>query len=741
MLLFFTEVRLRCVERMAEKLTLAKALRFAVAAALVSAAAQAAFESLRERGLHLAAHVGLAGACVAALTVGWHWRRPLVALMRSVYMAVALFSVLMFGCVLATLTVQARDTCGASPEEQYMIFRQAEANMWWAIAHVFRRPRPFLSEAERRYLAVVENKFGPDYARRERRRFLAAARAQAQSKQIEALADRWDSFFRFLYRVSSATRLNRAYSSWWLIVLLALLGVNLLLCTARRYPFGTRYAGFLAIHLGVLATLIGASIGALLQRRGTLPFVLGRAETAREFVDRASGRRIPLGFDVRVRDFRTVYHKELYVAFLDEEANALPSDPAVQRTLKVRKGLKVPLEGGKTVLEIEDYLPAAKLVPSAPVPGSSLNPAVAVELRTTAGKTVYSDWLYAFSTRENHYVDAERRFSIGYLWQSQGNLNEMKWALSPQTWAILTARLESTGERRVLAIADGKSVAVGPYSIKIIHKFLGVKVVGGEPRDTGRPENPAIVALVRKGSVSERRWVFDRFDFDSLHPPQLGDLKLSLDFLRYRTWRDATHVRTLLAQVGSNPPVLFISEGRDIRGPTPTTPKEPLTVGRSGLRLSVSKMLLRARQNYKVVPGSESQTNPSPAVLLHVHGENVDDRRWLVADSVQSVYATQGKFVAVYKSDTQKKPKGWYTQLEILQKGRIVAGGTVEVNHPMSYRGYSLYQADADPSRPNYTGIEVMRDPGWPLVKVGLLTTLVGICYVFFVQPVLQKRR
>lgn len=73
--------------------------------------------------------------------------------------------------------------------------------------------------------------------------------------------------------------------------------------------------------------------------------------------------------------------------------------------------------------------------------------------------------------------------------------------------------------------------------------------------------------------------------------------------------------------------------------------------------------------------------------------------------------------------------------------GRRAVTGEVRVNQPLSYRGYSFFQANYDPKNPRYSGILVVRDPGLLLVYAGLLASLLGIVRVLLLRPRRLKRR
>jgi hypothetical protein len=83
----------------------------------------------------------------------------------------------------------------------------------------------------------------------------------------------------------------------------------------------------------------------------------------------------------------------------------------------------------------------------------------------------------------------------------------------------------------------------------------------------------------------------------------------------------------------------------------------------------------------------------------------------------------------------QDDVKEYRSLVSMWEGGRKVRSATIQVNHPLSYRGYAFYQANFDPKNPDYSGIEVVRDPGLPLVYVGFLMLSLGVIYIFYITP------
>ena len=85
--------------------------------------------------------------------------------------------------------------------------------------------------------------------------------------------------------------------------------------------------------------------------------------------------------------------------------------------------------------------------------------------------------------------------------------------------------------------------------------------------------------------------------------------------------------------------------------------------------------------------------------------------------------------------------KDFKSTLQILEGQDMVKESVVEVNHPLTYGGYSLYQATYDRDREQWSGSEVAKAPGVPLVYGGFTLFLVGLVLALYIQPSRQRTR
>jgi hypothetical protein len=80
--------------------------------------------------------------------------------------------------------------------------------------------------------------------------------------------------------------------------------------------------------------------------------------------------------------------------------------------------------------------------------------------------------------------------------------------------------------------------------------------------------------------------------------------------------------------------------------------------------------------------------------------------------------------------------------VEVLEGGEEkVRSRLVQVNDPLYWRGYKLYQSRFDATVPEFSGLIVKRDRGLAWIYLGLPLTFTGILWMLIVDPALARRR
>lgn len=79
--------------------------------------------------------------------------------------------------------------------------------------------------------------------------------------------------------------------------------------------------------------------------------------------------------------------------------------------------------------------------------------------------------------------------------------------------------------------------------------------------------------------------------------------------------------------------------------------------------------------------------------------------------------------------------KDFRSKVVILKEDKEILKETIKVNRPLTYKGYSFYQASYDQDNFKWTGLEVVRDPGVPFVWCGFILLNLGVILRFYFLP------
>jgi cytochrome c biogenesis protein len=85
-------------------------------------------------------------------------------------------------------------------------------------------------------------------------------------------------------------------------------------------------------------------------------------------------------------------------------------------------------------------------------------------------------------------------------------------------------------------------------------------------------------------------------------------------------------------------------------------------------------------------------------------------------------------------SYSSPKPMSISSTVDISRGGTDLMRGVVAVNQPLKFEGLSIYQTShgSDPEGKAYTGYQIVRDPGLPLVWAGFVLLLAGLSISFY---------
>jgi len=129
-----------------------------------------------------------------------------------------------------------------------------------------------------------------------------------------------------------------------------------------------------------------------------------------------------------------------------------------------------------------------------------------------------------------------------------------------------------------------------------------------------------------------------------------------------------------------------------------------------------------------------------PALKLEVKSGSETSEKILKGDGEVPIFFRDNSIVLAF----QQKPeevKDYMSTLEIIEEGNVVKSQIVEVNKPLVYDGYYFYQSNYNPDDPDYSGIQVVKDPGIFIVYFGFIVLISGLIYIFYLKPIFKRSK
>lgn len=131
----------------------------------------------------------------------------------------------------------------------------------------------------------------------------------------------------------------------------------------------------------------------------------------------------------------------------------------------------------------------------------------------------------------------------------------------------------------------------------------------------------------------------------------------------------------------------------------------------------------------------------NPAIQVAVTGSE-ERRMWLFAKypEMQGLHRDNNPlpFKLVYR--WAERVSAYKSRVKVIDDDDSTTEALIEVNHPFSHKGFSLYQLSYDRDHHEYSTIEIVSDPGLWVVYAGFLLIIAGIVFVLYLKPVLRKR-
>ena len=551
-----------------------------------------------------------------------------------------------------------------------------------------------------------------------------------QEKTLDEYTAKYGYGLATFFRV---TQLDNVFHSYWFAFLLILLCTNLICCTIRRWRNTFLQTGFILTHISIVLILVGGVVKLQLGVKGGVNVYKGK--TVNYFLTQSINRqgkqdyiKKDLPFTIALDDFILEKNEPKFqlVSYIKSKDR--------QKILDVNIGKRQRVPASDYKVTIKDYVPDAELKQE-PVNTSDKpdNPAVFVKLFGSE-KVAAEGWLLA--NDRNYYDDKQENLRVEYIrLPSQQELDKAINSVETASAKLLATMVDKElSQDYPLELNKVFKFEGTEYSIRMLQYILNY----GDRRPLGEqpPDNPAIQVEINGPEGVETRWVFERFpDWDKMHPAKYKNLKLTCSGIASMYMAKNT-VRIL--QSGEGKQVIVYIKDKHIAETIPWELEKKYAITGTDRQIMVSNYFPSFDFKKEVIKKSDEVK--VPAILVEVEGPSGKIEDWLFSNNQYATWYTDNNFALVYES-TGETVKHFISKLRIEENGQTVAEKAIKVNDPLKYKGYAIYQSGYDPEAGNFSGLQIVKDPGIPVVFSGFGALCFGVVFIFYIKPFLRKKQ
>lgn len=530
------------------------------------------------------------------------------------------------------------------------------------------------------------------------------------------------------------------YMSPWFHGLLALLGINVFIALALRFPFTRDKIGFVVTHTSILLILLGALVTRLFGVDGQISLLEGDSTSE---LRSTGGERLTL-----------TKQSNGVSAFVDLSRSIFGGLVAVDQP----KDASVTLDGVSA--KVARYLPDS--VASSAVVNDAAQPSLAVQVSLSASGKDDPIWVFDGETQRAGQTSVALTLVADRTeLQSRLSATEAKDSLSV---GKVKLRIGDGNYEFPVESCTDQAVQIGQtgFSLRVLEFFPHATVgPGGEISNaSSQAQNPAVRVEIMGPSGKQTRLAFARFpDYVSMHGEKVADdLKLvfessgtapaSVAPIQVLTTTDG-EMHAKFASTSGNTTTQVLGIGQAVDTPWP------------GMRFTVLQRFDHARIKQQLDFPEKIAETRTPAVLLTIAHDGASSELWLPKHQLARLTADGTPYEIAYADQTValgfrvtlnkftvgyypggRRPRSFESQISITDAaGGQTLNRIISMNHPTSYGGFNLYQSSYQLSGSKAMSVlSVSKDPGLPIVYAGYIGLMVGMLWVLGVRMRARSR-
>jgi hypothetical protein len=551
-----------------------------------------------------------------------------------------------------------------------------------------------------------------------------------QEKTFDEYVSKYGYGLATFFRI---TQLDNVFYSYWFSFLLLLLCANLICCTIKRWRNTFLQTGFVLTHLSLVLILIGGVVKFQMGVKGGVNVYEGKSvnyyliqminqQGKLDYIKR------DLPFSIALDDFILEKNEPKFqlVSYVKSKDS--------QKTLESKVGKKYRIPGSNYKVTIKDYISDAELKQEPTnVSNTPDNPAVFVRL-SEAEKVAAEGWLLA--NARNTYDDTKKNLRVEYIWLPSQQALDSTIKSIESAKAILTATISSAGLSQDYPFELNKELKFEgtDYTVKMLQYVLNYGDT--RPVEEQPPDNPAVLVQINGPEGLETRWIFEKFpDWDKMHAAKYKNLKLTCNGLAGTVV--AEHAIRIFQTPEGKQVIAYLKNKKLVETGAWEIEKNYPIAG-TDYQIAVSQYFPTFDFKREVI--KKSDRVGTPAILVEVDGPSGRSEDWLFSNNQYATWYKDNNFALLYES-TGESVKHFISKLRIEENGKTVAEKTIKVNDPLDYGGYVIYQSSYDPEGGKYSGLQIVKDPGIPIVYAGFGFLCFGVVFIFYIKPFLRKKQ
>ncbi|MBM4053557.1 MAG: cytochrome c biogenesis protein ResB [Planctomycetes bacterium] len=551
-----------------------------------------------------------------------------------------------------------------------------------------------------------------------------------QGRAFDEYTARYGSGLASFIRI---TQLNNVFYSHWFSILLVLLCANLICCTIRRWRNTFLQTGFVLTHLSLVLILIGGVIKFQLGVKGGVNVYEGKSVDyfLTQKID-SSGRmdyvKKSLPFSIALDKFILEKNEPKY------QIVTYVKDKDKQKIIEAKIGKRQRIPGSDYRVTINDYIPDAELKQE-PVNESDNpdNPAIFLQLFGSE-RLIAEGWLLAHAN--NYHDEKKQDLRLEYIWLSSQQEFDNAVNTIQNAHAKVSVSVPELGILQDYSLELNKTFKLSgsEYSLRMLEYVLNYgdrRPISEQPAN-----NPAVQVEIEGPDGVETRWIFENFpDWDKMHPAKYENIKISCSNIANSHM--TKNVFRIYQAPGENKKIVYIRD-KQIVETIPWELEKQYSFTHNSYQLTISNYYPSFNIKKDVV--KKSDQIGTPAINIRIDGPNGKLENWLFADSKYATWYKDNNFAMIYES-TGESVKHYISDLRIVKNNQTVMEKSIKVNDPLKYDGYAIYQSSYDAEKLSYSGLQIVKDPGIPVVYSGFGALCFGVVFIFYVKPFLRKKK